>query len=125
MLVADLDRGPSERAARLPRGYRAASLRMLRTMTSGQASAGLFDPEFAPALRAYFAVDKCASIWLLEQRAVAALLITLWRILVLHRRLLHFRGGLLDWQQQSGGSRRAPCAVQKDDAPRQWACWYS
>jgi hypothetical protein len=27
-LVSDLDRGPSEQAARLPRGYRAASLRM-------------------------------------------------------------------------------------------------
>jgi hypothetical protein len=56
----------SEQAARLPRGYRAASLRMLGTMTSGQASASLFDPEFAPALRADIAVDQRASIRLLE-----------------------------------------------------------
>ncbi len=41
-------------------------------------SALFFDPEFTPALRTDFAVDKRAGIWLLEQRAVAALLIALW-----------------------------------------------
>jgi hypothetical protein len=35
MLVDDLDRGPSEQAARLPRGYRAASLKMLGIMIFG------------------------------------------------------------------------------------------
>jgi hypothetical protein len=92
---------------------------------SVKVSAGFFDPEFAPALRADLAVDQRAGIRLLEQRAIAALLIALWRILVLHRCLLHFRRGRLNWQQQGSGPCRAPCAVQKDDTPRQWACWYS
>ena len=83
--------------------------------------AGLFDPELAPTLWAYLAVDQRAGIRLLEQRTVAALLIALWRILVRHRGLAHFRGCLLERQQHSGGSRRAPCALQKNVAPRQCA----
>jgi hypothetical protein len=108
MLVEGRVRVPSERAARLPRGHRAASL---EKEDFWRRSAGLFDPKFAPPLRAYLAVDQRTGIRLLEQRAVAALLIPLWGILVSNRRLAHFRGSLLNRQQQCGGSRRAPCAV--------------
>src|SRR5215471_10433696 len=110
-------RGPSERTARLPRGYRAVSLEKNEFRWS---SAGFFDPEFAPALRADITVDQCASIGVLEQRAVAALLITLWGILVGHRRLAHFRSSLLERQQHSSGSCRASHAAQKDNAPRKF-----
>ena len=48
------------------RGYRAAALGMLRSIRLWVVSAGLFDPEFAPALRADLAVDQCAGIRLLE-----------------------------------------------------------
>ena len=41
-------------------------------------SACLFDPEFTPALRTDLAVDERAGVRLLEQRAVTALLISLW-----------------------------------------------
>ena len=82
-------------------------------------SAGFFHPEFAPALRADITVDQGASIGVLEQRAVAALLITLWGILVCNRGLAHFRGCLLERQQHNGGPCRAPCATQENDSPRQ------
>ena len=45
-------------------------------------SASLFDPEFTPALRTDLAVDQRAGVWLLEERAVAALLIALWCVLI-------------------------------------------
>ena len=82
-------------------------------------SAGFFHPEFAPALRADITVDQRASIGVLEQRAVAALLITLWGILVCNRGLAHFRGRLLERQQHSGGPCRAPYATQENDSPRE------
>ena len=94
-LVGDLDRGPSKQAARLPRGYRAALLGYGRFCGR---SAGLFDPELAPTLWAYLAVDQCAGIRLLEQRAVTAVLIALWGILVSHRGLAHFGSCLLERQ---------------------------
>ena len=118
MLVGDLDRGPSEQAARLPRGYRAASL---EEKDFWRRSAGLFDPELAPTLWAYLAVDQCAGIRLLEQRAIAALLIPFWGILVCHRGLTHFGGCLPNRQQHSNGSGRAPCALQKNVAAGQCA----
>jgi hypothetical protein len=65
--VENLERGSSERAARLPRGYRAAALGMLRIIWPWVASAGFFDPEFAPALGADLAIDQRAGIRLLEQ----------------------------------------------------------
>ena len=117
-LVGDLDWGPSEQAARLPRGYRAASFREERFLLG---SAGLFDPELAPTLWAYLAVDQCAGIRLLEQRAVAALLIAFRRVLVCQRRLAHFGGRLPRGQQYSSGPRCAACAVQKNGAPGQCA----
>src|SRR5262249_31225297 len=55
----------------------------------GWVSAGLFDPEFAPTFWADIAVNKGASVRLLEQRAIAALLIIFRRILVRHRFLIH------------------------------------
>jgi hypothetical protein len=41
-------------------------------------SAYLLNPELAPTSRTYVAVDQGAGIRFFEQRAVAALLITLW-----------------------------------------------
>jgi len=67
-------------------------------MMSERASAGLLDPEPAPALWTDLAVNKGASVWLLEQRAVAALLIIFRRILVGHRFLIHLRHCLLERQ---------------------------
>ena len=76
MLVSDLDWDQSERAARLPRGFRVALATPLQ-IEFGPLSADLFNPEFAPARRAYLAVDQRAGVRWLEQRAVAALLIVL------------------------------------------------
>jgi hypothetical protein len=59
-------------------------------------SAGLLDPEFAPAGRADFTVDQRARVRLLEQRAVAALLIALWGLLVFCDLLSHLGGSLSD-----------------------------
>ena len=59
-LVGDLDWGPSERAARLPRGYRAASvIRPAEKNVFPSRSAGLFDLELAPTRRANLAIDQC------------------------------------------------------------------
>ena len=58
--------------------------------------AGLFDPELAPTLWAYLAVDQRAGIRLLEQRAIAALLIALWCVLIFDRLLSHLGGSLGD-----------------------------
>lgn len=55
----------------------------------GAVSPWLFDPEFAPALGTDFAVDQRAGARLLEQGAVAALLIIFRRILVSHGFLIH------------------------------------
>lgn len=67
-------------------------------MMSERASAGLFDPELAPAFRTDIAVNKGASVWLLEQRAVAALLVIFRRGLVGHGFLIHLRHRLLERQ---------------------------
>ena len=42
----------------------------------------LFDPEFTPAFRTDLAVDERAGVRLLEERAIAALLIVLWCVVV-------------------------------------------
>jgi len=73
--------------------------------------AGLFDPELAPTLWAYLAVDQRAGIRLLEQRAITALLIPFWGILVCDRGLTHFGGRPPNRQQHGSGSGRAPCAA--------------
>jgi len=77
-------------ATRLPRGYRVAS------RGGHLGSASLFDPEFTPARRTDFTVDQRARVWLLEQRAVAALLIALWCVLIFDRLLSHLGGSLCD-----------------------------
>ena len=58
---------------RLPRGYCVAS----RWLPKPPGLASLFDPEFTPAGRTDFTVDERAGVRLLEQRAVAALLLLL------------------------------------------------
>src|SRR6516225_6532798 len=62
----------------------------------------LFDPEFTPALRTDLAVDQRAGVWLLEERAVAALLIALWCVLIFDRLLSHLGGSLLNWGKCCG-----------------------
>lgn len=61
-----------------------------------RASAGFLDPEFTPAGRADFTVDQRARVRLLEQRAVAALLIALWGLLIFGNLLGHLGGSLRD-----------------------------
>jgi hypothetical protein len=85
---------PGDTATRLPRGclrfvYEFARLR--------PRSACLFDPEFTPARRTDFTVDQRAGARLLEQRAVAALLIALWCVLIFGDLLSHLGGSLLNW----------------------------
>src|SRR5215470_7145541 len=74
------------------RGYRggAASLCICACRTSR--SACLFDPEFTPALRTDLAIDQRAGVRLLEERAVAALLIALGCVLIFDRLLSHLGG---------------------------------
>src|SRR6516165_9094913 len=60
-------------------------------------SACLFDPEFTPALRTDLAVDERAGVRLLEERAIAALLIALWCVLIFDRLLSHLGGSFLNW----------------------------
>jgi hypothetical protein len=67
-------------------------------------SACLFDPEFTPAFRTDLAIDECAGVWLLKQRAVAALLIALWCVLILNRLLSHLGSSFLNWGKQCRGS---------------------
>src|SRR6516165_6410057 len=59
-------------------------------------SACLFGPEFTPALRTDLAVDDRAGVRLLEERAIAALLIVLWCVLIVDRFLAHFCGSFCD-----------------------------
>jgi len=59
-------------------------------------SACLFGPEFTPALRTDVAVDDRAGVRLLEERAIAALLIVLWCVLIVDRFLAHFCGSFCD-----------------------------
>ena len=59
-------------------------------------SACLFDPEFTPAFRTDLAVDKRARARLLEERAIAALLIALWCVPIFDRLLSHLGGSLGD-----------------------------
>ena len=59
-------------------------------------SALLLDPEFTPALRTDVAVDDRAGVRLLEERAIAALLIVLWCVLIFDRLLSHLGGSLGD-----------------------------
>ena len=58
--------------------------------------AWLFGPEFTPALRTDLAIDERAGVRFLEQRAVAALLIALWGVLIFDRLLSHLGGSLGD-----------------------------
>src|SRR6516164_5917313 len=67
-------------------------------------SACLFDPEFTPALRTDLAVDERAGVRLLEERAIAALLIALWCVLIFDRLLSHLGGSLLNWGKRCCGS---------------------
>ena len=55
-------------------------------------SACLFDPEFTPALGTDLAIDERAGIRLLEEGAVATLLITLWCVLIFDGLLSHLSG---------------------------------
>ena len=80
-------------ATRLPRGYRAALYLGLQDFRS----TCLFDPEFTPPLRTDLAVDERAGVRLLEERAIAALLIALWCVLIFHRLLSHLGGSFLNW----------------------------
>ena len=59
-------------------------------------SAWLFGPEFTPALRTDLAVDDRAGVRLLEERAIAAILIVLWCVLIVDRFLAHFCGSFCD-----------------------------
>ena len=56
----------------------------------------LFNPEFTPAFRTDLALDERAGVRLLEQRAIAALLIALWCVLIFDRLLSHLGGSLGD-----------------------------
>ena len=56
----------------------------------------LFDPEFTPALGTDLAIDERAGIRLLEEGAVATLLITLWCVLIFDGLLSHLSGSLGD-----------------------------
>src|SRR6516225_11787544 len=49
----------------------------------------LFDPEFTPPLRTDLTIDERAGVRLLEERAIAALLIALWCVLIFDRLLSH------------------------------------
>lgn len=69
----------------------------LAVFALARASAGFLDPEFTPAGRADFTVDQRACARFLEQRAVAALLIALWGLLIFGDLLSHLGGSLSDW----------------------------
>jgi hypothetical protein len=53
----------------------------------------LFDPEFTPARRTDFTVDQRTGVRLLEQSAVAAVLIALWGFLIFGDLLSHTKMG--------------------------------
>jgi hypothetical protein len=80
-------------------------------------SASLFDPEFTPARRTDFAVDQRAGVRLLEQRAVAALLIAFWCVLIFDRLLSHLGGSLLNWGKRCCGSSSAGEAPNDNGSP--------
>ena len=71
------------------------------TLFSASRSARLLDPVLAPTGRADVAIDKLASLRRLEQRAIAAVLVALGRILIGGRRWRHLGGGLPNRRKQS------------------------
>ena len=81
---------PRSQITRVPRGLQSF-------LALARASAGFLDPEFTPAGRADFTVDQRARVRLLEQRAVAALLLALWGLLIFGDLLSHLGGSLSDW----------------------------
>ena len=80
-------------------------------------SARFFDPEFTPALRTDLAVDQRAGVRLLEERAIAALLIALWRVLIFGDLRSHLGGSLLNWGKRCCGSCCTGGEAPNDNGP--------
>jgi len=83
-------------------------------------STSLFDPELTPACRTDVAIDERARIRLLEERAVVALLISLWCVLIFGHFLSHLGGSLSNQGKRCCGSRRTRQTSDDNGSPGQW-----